>query len=89
MPNTATLCGVPILATKIHFYGHWLMGGQHSQLSAPAKFPTTQILVIGNFIGALAFAIAGWKDLDVFLRVCRALPFFHLVPNSCGNNYTM
>lgn len=56
---------VPVLLIEIHFYGHWLMGGCNRQLSAIAN-PTTQISVIGNFIGATAFAMAGWKDLSMF-----------------------
>jgi hypothetical protein len=56
---------VPVLLIEIHFYGHWLMGGCNRQLSAIAN-PTTQISVIGNFIGATAFAMAGWKDLGMF-----------------------
>lgn len=56
---------VPVLLIEVHFYGHWLMGGHNRRLSAIAN-PTTQISVIGNFIGATVFAIAGWSDLALF-----------------------
>ncbi|XP_024395453.1 S-type anion channel SLAH2 isoform X2 [Physcomitrium patens] len=56
---------VPILLIEVHFYGHWLMGGHNRRLSVIAN-PTTEIAVIGNFVGATAFAKAGWHELGLF-----------------------
>jgi hypothetical protein len=60
------LVAVPVLFIEVHFYGHWLMGGQNRRLSAVVN-PTTQIAVIGNFICASAFAMGGWNELALFL----------------------
>jgi tellurite resistance protein TehA-like permease len=61
----AFVFSVPVVLLEIHFYGHWLMGGNNRRLSAMVN-PTTQISVIGNFISATVFGKLGWNDLALY-----------------------
>ncbi|GLJ45601.1 hypothetical protein SUGI_0959950 [Cryptomeria japonica] len=57
---------VPLLALELKIYGQWFLGGKSRLLSRVAN-PSTQICVVGNFVGATLAAKCGWKESAVFL----------------------
>lgn len=56
---------VPIVILDLKIYGQWFTKGKNV-LTAVAN-PTSQLSVIGNFVGARAAAKMGWREVSIFL----------------------
>eukprot|EP00249_Psilotum_nudum_P007964 c20948_g2_i1 orf=255-2381(-) len=54
----------PVFVLELKIYGQWLSGG-HRRLSLVAN-PSTHLSLVGNFVGALLAAMAGWKEAAIF-----------------------
>ncbi|BBN12241.1 protein MpSLAC2 [Marchantia polymorpha subsp. ruderalis] len=54
----------PLILYEVHLYGRWLMSsvGRLSEIGNP----TTQIAVVGNFVSATTFALAGYREMAIF-----------------------
>ncbi|RWR97353.1 S-type anion channel SLAH1-like protein [Cinnamomum micranthum f. kanehirae] len=57
---------LPMIALDVKIYGQWFTKGKRPFLSTVAN-PTSQLSVIGNFVGARAAAEMGWKESAVFM----------------------
>ena len=55
---------VPIFFLELKIYGQWLSGGE-KRLSKVAN-PSTHLSLVGNFVGSLVAAEAGFSELALF-----------------------
>ncbi|KAL8170243.1 hypothetical protein V2J09_022047 [Rumex salicifolius] len=101
-PNPVVFCVfmTPTFLLELKIYGQWLSGGKR-RLSKVAN-PSSHLSVVGNFVGAILAAKAGWTEpakflwavgfaqyMVVFVTLYQRLPTSEVLPKELHLVYSM